>query len=260
MAETLPGKSELTLGPEIREEISREQYAIDRTYWAKLQPFRISVVVDVAILTRGMPVPPREPVRLCGILEEYAAALFDAEASRYPASRDLESQLRDLTDRVERKILSIVPGPVLHHSLTYHATEEQMRTAIRRGLEGRIRSHLSRAETTVPLDPPSSVRDDRAQEQRTDESTESVAESQQVLQVAADSEVQRRQALLEDLRQREELRLGRAVKNREIYAAMSVDKSTFYAWSKNKKVEKKTTAAVVERIEHFLQGDQSKIS
>jgi hypothetical protein len=133
------------LGEDVYEEISLAQYKVHKTYRAKLNPLFVSPVTQWVTVAKGEPPLPAMPKRLGRILGEYACALFDAEASYYPASPELQTWLKNLAEsvaeRVEERILDrSLPEPfgdisLFQEALTYHATEEQMRQTIREALK-----------------------------------------------------------------------------------------------------------------------------
>jgi hypothetical protein len=124
------------LTPEVWEEIALALYEVDKAYWPRLNALRHSHIVDIAHLTGlglGAPAPPlpRQPVKLCRILGEYACALFDAEAGRYPSSSVLRDWLQRLAAQTEERVMSAaLQGGGIAGSLTYHTTAEQMRATI----------------------------------------------------------------------------------------------------------------------------------
>jgi hypothetical protein len=133
------------LGEDVYEEISLAQYKVHKTYRAKLNPLFVSPMTQWVTVVKGEPPLPALPRRLGRILGEYACALFDAEASYYPASPELQTWLKNLAEsvaeRVEERILDrSLPEPfgdisLFQEALTYHATEEQMRQTIREALK-----------------------------------------------------------------------------------------------------------------------------
>lgn len=133
------------LGDDVYEEIELAQIQVDETFWPQLREL---VVSHIESPTRGTPPLRRRPMRLRRILREYACALFDVEAKRYPASHELELWLRELAARIETRTMhaaALHQMSVSRVTLTYHASEKQMRHAIRVALQLQIASHQSRA-------------------------------------------------------------------------------------------------------------------
>src|ERR1035438_9084859 len=120
-----------TLTPELKEEIARAQYVIDKTYWAKLQPLRMTVG-DTLAGAGGMPIPPKQPILLSSLLREYSCSLFDAESINYETTPELSDSLRLLAVKIEGRLLrTALHGKdgilrVFIGDLTYHLDEETM--------------------------------------------------------------------------------------------------------------------------------------
>src|SRR5450759_4632565 len=95
----------------------------------------VSPMDNLPALTRAAPPLPKQPVRLFRILGEYACALFNTEAGKYPISDELESWLRGLAERVEVRAVNAALQDSLWGTLTYHATREEMRAAVHKVLE-----------------------------------------------------------------------------------------------------------------------------
>ncbi len=89
-------------------------------------------------------------------LEQYACELFDAEAKRYPNGTQLLTLLPDLAGRIEvmvmKNLADMEKGSpfdvgLAKGSLTYHATWDEMRTAIRAALTKRGGRGLKKPDT-----------------------------------------------------------------------------------------------------------------
>jgi len=91
------------------------------------------------------PQMPRQPVRFCSLLGDYACELFEAEAKYYPNSAQLGPWLITLANAIEHmvamRITEIEKGS--NASLTYHAPLGQMHVAIRDALNGKINTSLN---------------------------------------------------------------------------------------------------------------------
>jgi hypothetical protein len=101
------------------------------------------------------PMPPRRPQKLSKILAEYAAALFQVEAVRYPR---LDPQfaywLHRLAERVEEHVIERV-GQVEAgnptNSLAYHGVSiESMRSVVAKSLKNAVKEWPQTGEYTPP--------------------------------------------------------------------------------------------------------------
>ncbi len=139
------------LDPEVWEGIATRKHAIKKSYvdtFAPLLEDLPSPFRDIAGIGDGLPPPPKQPLFLQKKLGEYAVQLFDIEAFLYPKHEKLPVWVRHLANRVEKEVIGHVAGmrgksqffgPFRHGGdLTYHATLEQMKTAIRDALKPRI--------------------------------------------------------------------------------------------------------------------------
>lgn len=125
------------LGAEVYETIAVEQHGVHERYWALLKTMKS----PHGLLGDG-PKPPKQPIRLFKALGEYACDLFDVEAKRYPSDPERQSWLTRLAERIEAMVISNLDQleiratfDILHPTLlTYHATKEQMRQAVRSAL------------------------------------------------------------------------------------------------------------------------------
>src|SRR5271157_4224257 len=125
-----------SLTEDIREDIARAQHEVDKRYWVVLQPLLISPWHELQAAIKALPLPPRQPIRVCELLASYACSLFAAEASEYPSdSPDLEGSVRSLAKEIEDKMLRVARGQIFVGGLTYHATEERIVVAVRAALE-----------------------------------------------------------------------------------------------------------------------------
>src|ERR1017187_6464517 len=97
------------LEEDVYEEISLAQYKVHKTYRAKLNPLFVSPVTQWVTVAKGEPPLPALPRRLGRILGEYACALFDAEASYYPASPELQTWLKNLAESVGLRLTAARP-------------------------------------------------------------------------------------------------------------------------------------------------------
>jgi hypothetical protein len=140
------------LSPAIRESIAEEQYEIHKRYTGQLEELcRLELPPGDFLerFTRIPPVPrPKQPIRLCGILRDYARDLFDAEAKHYPKEPQLSAWGTNLVDSVglmvAQRISEIAKSPLIN--LAYHATGEQASTAISGALEDRLKELLAEPE------------------------------------------------------------------------------------------------------------------
>jgi DNA-binding transcriptional ArsR family regulator len=124
------------------EAIEVAQYEVDQKYLEELQSLRVSAGTQFREEVRGMPPAPRRPIQLLNILREYASALFQAEAMRYPAGHELPSWLFNLGERIEDKVIQFL-RPNLSGSLDYHTTSEEMKNAIHDSLKSQIEAFES---------------------------------------------------------------------------------------------------------------------
>lgn len=139
------------LGAEVYEDIETRQFLAQKIYDARLKVFSEDLGQASPFAFRGHPGirPPKRPIAIGKCLGAYAIGLFDIEASLYPRSDGLSTWLEKLARRVEEKIithvLSFGNGPSMVAvlvRLTYHASEQQMREAIRAALKERVSGTL----------------------------------------------------------------------------------------------------------------------
>ena len=130
------------LDADVYEAISVEQHEVDRRYWTELQPLRVSSLTSFSEEIKGLPPPPPQPIRLFKILEEYACALFDAEATKYPPSREHPCWLHDLGERIEARVINSL-RPNFSGTLTHHATAEEMAKAVHDSLISHVEDCIS---------------------------------------------------------------------------------------------------------------------
>jgi len=121
--------------------IALAQYEVDQKYWAELQPLRVSSLALLNADLKGQPLPPKRPIQLLKILREYAGALFDVEATKYPPGPELARWLLDLGKRIEARVINS-PQPHFGETLTYHATAEEMEKAVHDSLKSHIEDFM----------------------------------------------------------------------------------------------------------------------
>jgi len=138
------------LDAETWEQIEGSKYWVKKTYAEKLSPYLQDLPPIFEAMQKmpdGLPSPPKQPIKLCKVLAEYATALFDIEWTCYPKTDELPTWSRNLAQRVERDIiahaLNLGRRPVglvsrFTIGLKYHASEDQMREAVRGGLKSRV--------------------------------------------------------------------------------------------------------------------------
>jgi DNA-binding transcriptional ArsR family regulator len=127
------------LDADVYEEIKVEQHEIDKRYLTELELLRVSPLTRLREDMSGLPPSPTRPLYLLRLLREYACARFDAEARRYPSGNELPQWLLNLGERIEARVSEFLrAGPGLRGSLDYHATLEEMKTAIHESLRSRI--------------------------------------------------------------------------------------------------------------------------
>ncbi len=133
------------LSPEIREQISVDQYGVDKKFWKFLKIHFItsgSGLSDLSSLNAfPEPDPPKRPIKLLEILKQYAIALFQCEDGHYPkGAADLDSWRRDLANRtekmIEKKVMRLEKDG--HLSLRFHAPMDRMIEAVRDALKAHI--------------------------------------------------------------------------------------------------------------------------
>lgn len=138
-----------SLGDALYEEIKMEQHKVHLLYADILQSMLVhSSVFDGTDALQSLsgriplPPPPTQPVKLCCILGMYACALFDMEARRYPSGPELIVWLTSLALRIEhtvaQRIAEIERLPL--SKLSYHATLDAMRSAIRDALKNKLQA------------------------------------------------------------------------------------------------------------------------
>lgn len=137
------------LGADIYEAIALAQYEVDQKYWAELQPLRVSSLALLNADLKGQPLPPKQSLHLLKILGEYAGALFDVEARKYPPGPELARWLLDLGERIEARVLESLQ-PNFSGTLAYHATAEEMGKAV----HNPIKSHIEDSTAGSPRIPP----------------------------------------------------------------------------------------------------------
>jgi hypothetical protein len=140
---------QFTFPPEVREDISSDQYKVHQDYWKQLDSMRLKVNLAgfASIMMGGAettpePPMPRAPLRLFRILESYAGALFDCESKRYPRGHPSLSELHgNLASRTEELVMQNITQIEKRHSgLTYHASYDQMRISVRESLQKHLDS------------------------------------------------------------------------------------------------------------------------
>jgi len=140
------------LGAEVYEAIAVEQHEVHERYWALLKAMPSPGII---MLHTG-PHPPKQPIRLFKTLGDYACELFDIEANRYPGDPQLLSWITQLVQRTEAMVmnnLDQLEQPTMldvmsSRSLTYHATQDQMRQAVRSALIEHAKRHPKPAATS----------------------------------------------------------------------------------------------------------------
>jgi hypothetical protein len=153
------------LDAETWERIESTKYSVKKSYAEKLSPY-LQDLPPIFDLMREIPdglgSPPKQPITLCKILAEYATALFNVEWSHYPQNDELPIWLRNLAQRVERDVIAHALN--LGHravgltsrftiGLTYHASEHEMREAVREGLKFRVVGLKSRSVAQITTQP-----------------------------------------------------------------------------------------------------------
>jgi len=123
------------LEPEVFELIEVEQHNIHKGR----DQFSLMLFYSPGLLDEDP--PPKRPVALCRTLGSYACALFDVEAKKYPEHLRLERWFTSLTYRVEENVMKRVTRRTLAN-LSYHATGDQMRAAIREALKAHAKKCL----------------------------------------------------------------------------------------------------------------------
>ena len=150
------------LDADVCEAIKVEQHEIDKRYWAELELLPVSPVTRLRDEMKGLPCSPTRPRHLLRLLREYACALFDAEARKYPPGRELPRWLINLGESIEARVVPFLLRPNLGGSLDYHATAEEIKTAVHDSLKSQIEDFNSKwpdnpspliAENTVQLSP-----------------------------------------------------------------------------------------------------------
>jgi lambda repressor-like predicted transcriptional regulator len=129
---------------EVCESIEDEQYKVHKLYWDILD--RLGVTIHL----HSIPRPPKQPLRLHRILGEYACALFDIEAARYPDSPRVSQWLEALARRIEAIVLEklaelAMSSGLAFSTLEYHLTKHEMLAAIRAALAKRIETYVPRS-------------------------------------------------------------------------------------------------------------------
>jgi hypothetical protein len=128
------------LDPTILEEIETRRFSVHKRFWDELAPLRFlldnSSLDKFASLMPGdksppQPPMPKQPLRLCKILVRYADELFQMEYTFYYDAPDAAVWSSSLAARVEQLVVDNVDRI---GDLTFHATHDQMRTAMREGL------------------------------------------------------------------------------------------------------------------------------
>ena len=145
------------LDPATWETIIVAQYHIHGRYTERLQQFVIlgtpfsmvnlaRQIEEVTAAQSRIPSMPRpkQPTALCAVLRDYAERLFDTEAVNYPSGTQLSGWLSSLRLRIEnliaQRIDQIEKVSESGNGLSYHATQEQMRSAIHDALKGRAQN------------------------------------------------------------------------------------------------------------------------
>jgi|GEM_PF-3680406 hypothetical protein len=150
------------LAAEVCEEIEDSQYSVQKIYATKLNVFAEQLRDSSSMFGLGGGEglrPPKRPIAIGKCLGAYAIALFDIESSFYPRSDGLPVWLEALARRVEQKIiahvLSIGDSPMRAFflvRLTYHASEQQMREAIRAALKTKMEGHPNPVRSIAPAE------------------------------------------------------------------------------------------------------------
>jgi hypothetical protein len=125
------------LHPRIYEQVEQLMYRLDGLYWRELADMQIP-----AARLHSQPDPPKLPLMLQGIIEQYASALFRVEAEQYEqiaSSPYLMAWLSRLADRVQLRVIAafdrIEKVAMPERSFEYHGlnrTEmiESLRTSL----------------------------------------------------------------------------------------------------------------------------------
>ena len=153
------------LGAEVYENIEDLQYSVQKIYATRLDLLFVKELWDASSIAgrlsggEGLR-PPKRPAAIGKCLGAYAIALFDIESSFYPLDDGLSVWLEKLARRVEEEILahvlSIGNSPMraaVLIRLTYHASEQQMREAIRAALQERIDNPSTVAVSPATMHP-----------------------------------------------------------------------------------------------------------
>ncbi len=127
-----------------REEIKIRWFHVHEKFWAELAPLRnlrpwleSSTFAKFAALAGGENAPapkppmPRQPLRLFEILVRYANELYEGEFVYYPGSPEIDIWISVLASNIEQMVIDNVETI---GALTFHATIDEMREAIREGL------------------------------------------------------------------------------------------------------------------------------
>lgn len=91
------------------------------------------------------PDPPRQPLWLIGVLQRYAAALFDCEDGTYPQPDELSSRRSALVTRIEKQVMETALK--LGNGLSFHASPDEMMASVRDGLAHHINKRAQAGAT-----------------------------------------------------------------------------------------------------------------
>jgi hypothetical protein len=151
--EPIEGNYKPALEPATREAIDVAQYEIHQRYVAMLDPLREMgwPSINALIAKAAPPVPrPKQPVKLCRILDAYATELFEVEAKHYPHGPEFAEWLFSLAVRIEHVLvqwLTKTERLPLGGGLSFHATPAQMRSSIHDALKDKAAGWAGALET-----------------------------------------------------------------------------------------------------------------
>jgi hypothetical protein len=151
------------LGLDIIEQIDVEMHRQDMRFWPVLKGLQLpkpeTQKAYAQLVFNEGPMPPRRPQKLSTVLGDYATALFQVEASRYPRlDPQFTHWLERLAERVQARTIERVEqveagNPT--NSLAYHGLSiEAMRTAIATSLHEAVKAWPQSADFTPTLRDP----------------------------------------------------------------------------------------------------------
>lgn len=131
-----------------REAIAHAEYEIHKAHSSKLDSFLTGFGLAGPIAEiMGVPSPPKRSATVLTLLIDYADALFKHAVTHATETPDREVLMKRVEDavisRVERK-------SIMGRSLSYHASEVEIRAAIREGLRELIEKPSPRTIENAP--------------------------------------------------------------------------------------------------------------